>query len=664
MALKEYFSNAQMQLITGEVSKVKSWDEKTIMKSVVVKFKGGERTLDFVRKHIAPLPSTRTVQTHFENLKLKPGILCENIEVLKHQVAEFSASQCRFGLYVDEKALIPGESYDPTTKEYIGKVTLPPTDEHATNVTVFLTGGIELRLKMPTAYHFTGKSNTGEAQAKFLIELIKFIEQNSPVKIDFIVFDLGPTNVSMLKNLDNSIGKGSKKYWIEHPCDSNRRLYTIPDLEHCTKNIIAGLRNHNITIPNSFVEKYSLTSSQAKITDVEALCKSQAKFDFKASNQLTDSIINPDHFSKMKSHTFEALMKPEVVTSLELFDQIKRKRGNEKVNATAFLLARIDQWHQLTSQGHLHVDDEDFLDKKKFLIESANLFDQMSIGNRHNICQSGALWGTLAFLDLTEFYCSIGMPLVKPALFLNNCIENFFSILASKQIKPSAVHATAGIKSISISKFLNDPISGSYNWEKDIAESDFSILTLLREKKKIEITSEANEIPSTIHVPSVILIDEIFDHDFEHQTFYCFIFKIFNKIFEKNKCDACYDVCVDDQNIHENYHKLQDLKLSKDNPLVSPFSQTTSSLRPSKSMEIFFFQLEFIYSELLDIAKSPEVMKTLFLNEVCGNQLSFVHCASLENEIIENFINIRLKLVHELRLVHRKSRFASKSLQN
>ena len=57
------------------------------------------------------------------------------------------------------------------------------------------------------------------------------------------------------------------------------------------------------------------------------------------------------------------------------------------------------------------------------------------------------------------------------------------------------------------------------------------------------------------------------------------------------------------------------------------------------------------------------VMRAEFLTEAHENDLSFINCKILEDKIIDSFIDKRLKIVHELRLVHRKSRFSSKSMQ-
>lgn len=669
-SLRGHFSENQINIIMGKSIRARAWDDETVMKAVVLKHKGGQACLEFTRRHIAPLPCVRTIQRHFEALKYKPGILNDNIEVLRHQVADFSVSQLRFGIYFDEKALIPGESLDPCTGEYIGKITLPPRDEYATNILCFLCCGIECRLKMPVAYQFTGKSDTGKAQAEFLIDLVKYVEEHTAVKIDFVVFDLGPTNVSMLKNYGLSLKKGSRTFWINHPCDSNRKLFFIPDLEHCTKNVIAGLRNHNVTISNRFVDQFSLVSATAKISDVEKLCKSQMNYDFKASKKLTDSIVNPDHFTKMKSQTFEALMAPDVVTSLELFDKIKRKGNNEKMNPTAFLLAQVDQWHSLTSRGQINSHDAIYQDQKKFMLEAIDLIDTLLIGNRHNICQTGSAWGTLALLELSEFWIDIGMPFVKPQYLLNNCIENLFSLIASKQLKPSAVHATHGLKSISISKFMNEPINGSYNWEKNEELTDsqeFSILTLLKGRKNNRNNnSDVDVMIPVLDVPEIVHLTDIFDHEFEHQKFYCFLCDLSTSIFSKNDCEVCDILCIDAEHTFESYHQLQNMKSSTtNNPLVSSFSTNMDLLRPSIIMENFYFQLEYVYSELLRHDMSPVAMKTAFINEVfSGVSPSFIHCKSLEDIVVENFIDKRIKLIHEVRLVHRKSRFASKSLQN
>lgn len=660
--MSEKMSNNQMQLLTNQVLKVKEWDENSIMKAVVLKFKGGSNVLEFTRKHVCPLPSLRTIQRHFEKLDFMPGILSDNLKVLKNLVTDFSLSQLRFGLYFDEKAFIPGESRVGGTDNFIGKVTLPPRDEYASNVLLFLVGGIQERIKIPVAFHFTSKSDTGKAQAEFLLKIIIETEEKTGIFIDFICFDLGPTNQAMLKELGNSIGKSNKNFHISHPRDSERKLFLVPDNEHCCKNLIANFRNHDVEIPQKFVQKYSLSSNIAKLSDVEKLCKSQMKLDFKADKNLTDAIINPDHFAKMKSHTFEAIMTESVVASLELHDQIKRKRDSNKVSATAFVLAKIDQWHHLTSKGELCVEDENYSEIKNFLLESIEIIDNLKFNNRHNICQTGAVWATLALLELTEYWSTIEMPHTKVKYLLNNCIENAFSIISSKQIKPSPCHIVEGIKAYSISKFFNDPITGSYNWERDSFENGFSLLKYLKGKRE-KTQNFVDVYEPKIDIPTIVKMQDIFDYDYEHFTFYCFICDTINDIFSKHSCDDCKDLCIDQENVREKYHKLQNIKSSTDHPLIFKFSHNTIVLRPSKLLENLFMQLEFVYSEILQHEENSSVIKNAFMKEVESNFLIPIHCETLHEKIIQTFITKRLNISKEIRLVHRKSRFASKSLQ-
>ena len=230
-SLKLYFEDDQLKSLQNKSLSVKKWTNSTIKKAIMILSLGSSRALNYCRKFIAPLPCDRTVRRHLESFVIQPGILDIVIDVVRLKVENFTPTQLRMGLVIDEKAIVPGESLERKSKEYIGKATLPPGNLYADNVLVFLLVGIEIRVKEIVAYHLTTKKGDAEAQTKFLLELIKYIENNTDIKIDFITYDLGPANTSMLKHLERSLLKGEREPFISHPIDESRKLYLIPDPE-------------------------------------------------------------------------------------------------------------------------------------------------------------------------------------------------------------------------------------------------------------------------------------------------------------------------------------------------------------------------------------------------------------------------------------------------
>ena len=70
--VSKYLSNVQLAAMDG--SKVKSWDEDTIQKSVVLKQLGGNKVLDFCRQHAIPVVSSRSLREILQGIKMEPGI--------------------------------------------------------------------------------------------------------------------------------------------------------------------------------------------------------------------------------------------------------------------------------------------------------------------------------------------------------------------------------------------------------------------------------------------------------------------------------------------------------------------------------------------------------------------------------------------------------------
>lgn len=177
--LSSYFNHDQVAALKNPSHSVKQWDANTIKKAILIQSIGSTRVLNYCRKNVAPLPCDRTLRSILQNLSLKPGILHEVISILNTELEHFTPSQMRMGIVFDEKALVPGESIERMTKNYYGKVTLPPGEDYADNVLVFLLVGIEIRVKEIVAYHFISKKSNADSLARFLKELIRTIEKET-----------------------------------------------------------------------------------------------------------------------------------------------------------------------------------------------------------------------------------------------------------------------------------------------------------------------------------------------------------------------------------------------------------------------------------------------------------------------------------------------------
>lgn len=648
-SLKLYFEDDQLKSLQNKSLSVKKWTNSTIKKAIMILSLGSSRALNYCRKFIAPLPCDRTVRRHLESFVIQPGILDIVIDVVRLKVENFTPTQLRMGLVIDEKAIVPGESLERKSKEYIGKATLPPGNLYADNVLVFLLVGIEIRVKEIVAYHLTTKKGDAEAQTKFLLELIKYIENNTDIKIDFITYDLGPANTSMLKHLERSLLKGEREPFISHPIDESRKLYLIPDPEHDLKNVVSAFRNSDsASIPNKFVQKYNLNSSKVSIKEVERLVKLQDKFKFKPAPKLDSSITCPTHFQKMHTSTFEELISPNVQAALDVMAHEKHDL-NGKEYSLKWLFCMFHQWRNITAYIELDLNESESWDKLDFLMEMAEIFEEVKFGSRHKPCQTGAAWASIGIVDLIKFWYSLGMTKVKPSRVLQNSLESVFSMVASYQSSPSAYDFTQAMKKIIVTHFISDPIKGSYKWDEEAAfDSDFCFLDHLKlNKSNLNNTDTDISIWNDIEWPEDITSKNLFDKELELQTFFLGIGNILDNLFSKHSCDICIDNYTATSHEPDLFNSLFLL-------------QSDCKIQPSSLFLTFCFKVEFIYRALEDLDVSSSVLKKKFPAVIKDKMVvGFNHCNIILDDFLSLFITYRLKIAHQARFVYRKQFYAS-----
>lgn len=648
----KFLNNDQIKALKNPENQIKNWGSDAVKKAIMVKSLGGSRSLSFCRKYVAPLPSNRTILRHLEDFKVSPGILHEVIDMINMKVSEFSETQCHMGILLDEKAIVPGSSMDRKTKEYYGKCTLPESDQYADNVLVFLLVGIEIRIKDIVGIHFTDKKNNSKEQADFLMELISVIEIKTSIKIDFVVFDLGPANTGMLKQLQKSLVQSDKEPWICHPNDPFRRLFLIPDAEHCLKNLVSALRNHGAKIPKNFVEKYQLSSGKICLKEVSKLVKIQQESTFKPAPKLTSSILAPTHFQKMATSTFEHLISNDVTTALEFLSKESQTQSDKK-NPTCWLLMMLNEWRQITAYQEINFSDINHASQFESLMEMADLLESIKFGERHLPCQNGACWTSIAIIQLSTYYHSIGMKTFKPSRVLQNALESVFSIIASYQSNPSAYDVIQAIKKITVAKFLSDPIRGSYKWDSDTNfDSKVCFIDYLKEKKKSKPSeSFQNSDIMDVEIPESINSKDLFKTELESQTFYAEISRILLLCFSHFECQECLnEYSSTESNIYDQLLKLRSISLDK-------------VLKPSPVFISFCYKIEHIFRQLDSTQNriSTELIKLAFKNIVSSKiPINFNHCKEIFDFFVKEFIQYRLKISYNLRFADRKQLYASK----
>lgn len=103
----------------------------------------------------------------------------------------------------------------------------------------------------------------------------------------------------------------------------------------------------------------------------------------------------------------------------------------------------------------------------KFLEEFRDIIDAVTFKSRLK-SQTGSIWSSKPFIVLTRKYFQMEMKEVKSSRFLQNALENIFSITDSLQTKPSAQNFIQSLRSVSIKQFAWNPVNGSFAWDHEI----------------------------------------------------------------------------------------------------------------------------------------------------------------------------------------------------
>ena len=644
--MRKYLATDQINAMTKK--KIKGWSNSTIKKAIIINQKGGKNLLNFIRNNVVPLPTVQLLRKRVNNFDFKPGILAKNLQSIANDTSGFSPSQKSFLILFDEKAIVPGLQQN-SLSEIIGFTTLPRSKDKAVNAMVFLAAGVEVRLKRIVAYHLVGKSINSLLLHAFLLELIIAFEQITGCFCDGLVFDLVPHNLGVLNAFSLFMKKGSTQHFIIHPCDNLRQLMMIPDPVHAAKNFASAFRRSSITIPKEIVKKYNLSSSVANFVEVKKLVTKQKSLNFKPGSKLKHEIIFPNHYETMHEKTASELFSRDVSSTIDFLNK------DSKQSATSFMLQTFERWSNImTSSSYSLVKIKKFEDDVLFLEEFCTIIDNINFRSRLK-SQTGSIWSTKSFIFLARQYFGKGMPEVKSSRFLQNALENVFSVTDSLQNKPSAQQFIQSLRSLSVTQFMWNPISGSYNWDAEVFKGK-CFLDMLAENKieneevLVDLFDEEAEFQLDFEIPHEIEWKVLFKNSLELNAFYFEICKLLESITESVHCQDCRNSLTTSCGDENDGNLLKRLR--------------GSELRePTYFVYLFYMQLEFIFQQLkrenFDGNRMDENFKEIVSNRVTA---SFEHCHLTTEKIVKSFYIHRTGL-KKCRELHKTNKFASKSMQ-
>ncbi|KAK3883322.1 hypothetical protein Pcinc_012358 [Petrolisthes cinctipes] len=313
-------------------------------------------------------------------------------------------------------------------------------------------------LQIDLAKNTDGDSVNGSPLKPFNLEIIRRAHDIG-LHVSSITSDMGSANQALWKSFRVVVSRYSRAVnKINHP---------YADVPHVIKNLKACLINRNtITMSNEIVTRFGLSSNTVNIDPVRDLATFQADKDLKLAPKLTECILTPGHFGKMK-----------VLHALNFFSHsvscgvrfLVEHEGRDKFYlTTAWFLEFVNKWFNLMSSRHpvmaLSKCNRDVYQESVAHHESAVwVFENIAIDKgQWKTVQTGVILATSSVLELYVELLSMGHGYVLTSRFTQDCLENLFGCIRMKNPVPSCLEFRQALKIITVAQFLKCPAHGSY----------------------------------------------------------------------------------------------------------------------------------------------------------------------------------------------------------
>lgn len=417
------------------------------------------------------------------------------------------------GLFLDEMSIDEAKELCPNNKKWYGCPTLPPSEALATKGLVFMLGGVSHRWKQTVAFEFTGNSIPEGCLKPIVMDIIVKAEERG-LRVHFVTSDCGSANKTMWKEFGVHAVKTTLRdnLSIEHPCDPDRRLEFIADPVHVFKNSVHGwISNKIIILPDWYVQKRRLTSNivdrdhlRALVEDDEArdessklVCRlSQADVDFQ-----NKPLSNVD---KMKVSNATKYCNYSVAAALCV---VAEKTNRMCLKTTAAYITDLARWYEIMNSR----DDSEALKPAENNYQAsidhinffAKLMSDIKVGEKGHWkpWQTAAVMSSNAILRLQNyFFESLEYTVLYTSRFVQDCLENLFSVIRYKQKRPTALQMKQHLRSITLSQFMHVPNNSSY----DIDEREYllSLEDLIRKRPR-PVEADGPTLPKRVRVDSM-----------------------------------------------------------------------------------------------------------------------------------------------------------------
>lgn len=196
--------------------------------------------------------------------------------------------------------------------------------------------------------------------------------------------------------------------------------------------------------------------------------------------------ITPNQFEKMKVNKAKNIFSHDVSCS---FKYISSELDKSEYICAAWFVAVISKWFSLMTSRYYKIalgknNTTLYEENIAFLKEVIHIFNHLHIGNgTFKPVQRGVMLSTQSILDLTEYLLSErNFKYVLTSRFTQDCVENLFSQIRSKNVIPDALQFMRDIKVISIAMYMREIKTGNYEDDRMYLTGFLDYLNITKKK--------------------------------------------------------------------------------------------------------------------------------------------------------------------------------------
>lgn len=378
----------------------------------------------FVSKQLC-LPSVSTLQKFVSASigNIGEGFSDIMLRVLQLRVSKLSNRDRQCSLVMDEMSLKCHLTYNKHLDKIVG---LSHDGQTANEVLVFMVRGLSMKWKQAIAYFFTHNTVSSSNLSKYITEGVTKL-QNIGLSVRCIVCDQGPTNISAVKQL----GFNNEDRPVLNIPGINRNIYVIFDVPHLLKNVRNNLQRHNIQIDSKIISW----------KHIERFYETDKSCPIRLAPRLTDRHLDLGCAYKMKVRPAAQILSHSVAAGM--FTRVATHELPTDAQHTAEFVEKMDTLFDLLNSRLRFADKEarcavslnnscrQQLVELKQWVSSWCFLGCRSTAGIH--CHWGLRTSIQNIVSLSDELLAEDFSFVCTARFNQDCIENFFASIRSKQ---------------------------------------------------------------------------------------------------------------------------------------------------------------------------------------------------------------------------------------